>query len=87
MRLMAERNPDAALRELFSGLEALLKTPDVATTLATRGVNTSLALVALDGVQAYLEGNKVRAIDDLGTVVDEIRARHEGAAARERERS
>jgi hypothetical protein len=84
---MARKNADAALSELFAGLQALLKTPDVATTLASRGVNTSLALVALDGVQAYLEGNKVRAIDDLGTVVDEIRARHEAASARARERS
>lgn len=84
---MAEKNADAALRELFSGLEALLKTPDVAHTLAARGVNTSLALVALDGVQAYIDGNKLRAIDDLGTVVDEIRARHEASEQRQRERS
>jgi hypothetical protein len=84
---MGEKNPDATLRELFKSIEALIKTPDVATALAARGVNTSLAQVALDGIQAYLEGNKPRAIDDLGTVVEEIRARHEASQTRERERS
>lgn len=84
---MAEKNVDATFHELFASLQTLLKTPNVAHTLAARGVNTSLALVAIDGVQEYLAGNKLRAVDDLGTVVEEIRARHEASEQRERERS
>ena len=42
-----------------------------------RGINTSLALLAVQGIVAYLEGNKRRASEDLGTVADEIRARLE----------
>ncbi len=84
---MAEKNTDAALRESFEGLEALLKTPDVGHTLAARGVNTSIGLIALQGVRAYLEGQKTRAMDDLETALDEIRARDEAARRRESERS
>jgi hypothetical protein len=66
----------AALR-LLQDVEALLKNPQLALDFARGGVNTSIALIAVQGLAAYLDGNKSRAADDLGTAVDEIRARLE----------
>ena len=63
------------LGETFDDLDALLKNDDVGAELSAKGVNISLALTALAGLRAYLEGDKVRAIDDLGTAVEEIAAR------------
>ena len=40
-----------------------------------RGVNIALALTAANGLRAYLAGDKSTAIDDLGTVAEEIAAR------------
>jgi hypothetical protein len=64
-----------ALSGLLSEIEALLKNASVGMELAKRGVNTSVALVAVQGVAAYVEGNKRRAADDLATAAEEIRAR------------
>jgi hypothetical protein len=50
-------------------------------------VNTSLALVAVQGLRAYLRGNKVQALEDLGTVVEELESRLEASRQRERESS
>jgi hypothetical protein len=61
--------------DLFSELDQLLKNADVATVLAGQGINISLALVAADGLRAYLRGDKAQAAEDLGTVAEEIRAR------------
>ncbi len=69
---------DRALREiddLFDELDTLLKTPEVGAILTEAGVNTSLAMVAADGLRAYLHGEKARAADDLSTVGEEIAAR------------
>lgn len=66
------------MRELFevlTDLETLLKNGEVGADLAARGVNTSLALVAVDGLRAYFDGDKVKAHEDLGTVAEEIRGR------------
>lgn len=63
------------LAEVFDDLETLLKNNDVGDALAARGVNVSLALVGLDGLRAYVQGDKARAVDDLGTVAEEIAAR------------
>ena len=43
--------------------------------LTTRGINTSLALVGAEGLQAYVHGDKARAAEDLATVAEEIAAR------------
>jgi hypothetical protein len=67
-------SPAAAIR-LLQDVEALLKEPQLALAFARRGVNTSLALIAVQGLVAYLDGDKSRAADDLGTAVEEIRAR------------
>jgi hypothetical protein len=63
--------------QLLQDLEGLLKDPRLALDFGRRGINTSLALVAVQGLIAYFDGNKLRAADDLGTVADEIRARLE----------
>jgi hypothetical protein len=69
------RDGSAAAILLLREVEGLLKNAHLALDFSRRGVNTSLALVAVQGLMAYLEGNKVRAADDFGTVVEEIRAR------------
>jgi hypothetical protein len=63
------------LDEVFEDLVTLLKNPDVGTALAERGVNTSLAIVAAEGLQAYVSGDKARAHEDFATVAEEIAAR------------
>ncbi len=68
-------DPTAELRELLGELDSMLKNPDVIGALAERGVNASLALVALDGLGAYLVGDKVQAAEDLRTVAEEIEGR------------
>jgi hypothetical protein len=70
-----QRDGRAAATALLEEVEALLKDPQLALDFGRRGVNTSLALLGVQGVIAYLDGNKVRAADDLGTVAEEIRAR------------
>lgn len=67
----------ATLNKLFQEVEALLKSAGVGMELAKRGVNTSVALVAIQGLSAYLQGDKRRAADDLATAAEEIRARME----------
>jgi hypothetical protein len=63
------------LVKLLSEVESLLKSAGVGMELAKRGVNTSVALIAVQGVAAYVQGDKRRAADDLATAADEIRAR------------
>lgn len=65
----------AELEDVFDELDVLLKNPEVGAALAESGVNVSLAMVAADGLRAYLQGNKVRAQEDLSTVAEEIAAR------------
>lgn len=68
-------DPARELDALCGELVDLLKSPDVMTSLSARGVNASLALLAMDGVRAYLAGDKEQAADDLGTVAEEIAGR------------
>lgn len=76
-RVSEQRDGRAAAIALLEGAEALLKDPRMALDFGRHGVNTSLALVGVQGLIAYLDGNKRRAADDLGTVAEEIRARLE----------
>jgi hypothetical protein len=71
--------------ELFDDIDALLKNVDVGAVLTERGVNASLVMVAIDGVRAYLKGDKARAAEDLSTAAEEIASRHEASRERERE--
>lgn len=63
------------LVEVFEDLDTLLKHPDVATELAARGVNQSLAIVAAEALLAYVKGEKARAAEDFDTVAEEIASR------------
>jgi hypothetical protein len=65
----------AALDEALAALAAALKRPDVAAALTVRGVNASLALTAAYGLEAYVQGDKAAAIDELSTAVEEIATR------------
>ena len=70
-----ELDPRAEIAAVLDDLEALLKNGDVIGALTGRGVNASLALLALDGLRGYLAGDKAAAADDLATVAEEIRGR------------
>jgi hypothetical protein len=75
---MVERYGSAATAvRLLRDVESLLKHPSVAMELGRGGVNTSIALLAIQGVEAYLEGNRRRAAEDLTTAAEEILARME----------
>ena len=79
---MDARTALAQLDDLFEELEELLKRSEAAEGLAERSVNSSIALVAAQGLRAYVKGNKEQAADDLATAAEEVKARL--AAARER---
>ncbi len=68
-------DPSAELGAVLDDLEALLKDGAVIGALTGRGVNASLALVAVSGLRAYLAGKKEDAAEDLATVAEEIRGR------------
>lgn len=68
-------DPTAELTAVLEDLEALLKNGEVIASLTTRGINSSIALVALTGLRAYLEGRKADAAEDLGTAAEEVRGR------------
>ena len=70
-------DPSREVSSVMDELEDLLKNGDVIAALSNKGINASLALVAIDGLRAYLEGRKAQAADDLGTVAEEIRGRLE----------
>jgi hypothetical protein len=70
------------LDSLLIELERLLKTPEVSMSLGSRGVNTSIALLAAQGLRAYVAGNKAQAAEDLATAADELGARLEFARNR-----
>ncbi|HQY60339.1 MAG: hypothetical protein IPF92_04395 [Myxococcales bacterium] len=70
----------APLEHAFSELERLLKDREVGCALAERGLNVSLALVACDGLRAYLDGHHARAAEDLATAAEEIAARYRRAS-------
>jgi len=72
---MADRSDIERIEQLLVELEARLKSPGAADELAERGVNTSLALVAVQGVRAYVRGDKAQAAEDLGVAAEEIRHR------------
>lgn len=78
---------DDEIDQLFDELDQLLKNVEVGAILAERGVNVSLAITLADGVRAYLQGDKDRAVADLGTAVEEIATRAARARAEKAEMS
>jgi len=73
--MMSSDGTAMTLKKLLGEVEGLLKGPTVGAELARRGVNTSIALLAVQGVSAYLEGHKREAADDLASAAEEIQAR------------
>lgn len=65
----------AELDEVLDELDQLLKNPDVGSELAALGVNTSLAMTLAYGLRAYLQGDKEKALLELGTATEEIATR------------
>ncbi len=65
--------------DVLGELETLLKHPEAGATFAERGVNISLALLLVDGVRAYLNGDRARAAEDLGDAAHEIASRMNAA--------
>ena len=63
------------LEDVLDELDALLKNNELGGELAERGINIALALTAASGLRAYLRGDKVTAMSDLGTAAEEIAAR------------
>jgi hypothetical protein len=61
-----------AVFDLLSEVESMLKLPSNTIELARRNVDARVALAAVKGLVAYLEGDRLRAIDDLATAADEI---------------
>jgi hypothetical protein len=81
------QNPETRVDTMLGEIERLLKLSDLGAALSERGVNTSLALMAVQGLRAYLRGNKVQAAEDLGTVAEELGARLAASQQRSRESS
>jgi hypothetical protein len=54
--------PFEELLVVLDELTMLLKNPDVTAVLSEKRVNASLALVAADGLRAYVEGNRAEEI-------------------------
>ena len=67
--------PENEIDDVFEELETLLKNPDVVAALTAKGVNTSLATMAMDGLHEYLRGDRAKAIDELSQFVEEVKAR------------
>lgn len=72
---MTKSAATAELEDVFQELEVLLKNPEIGAELAERGVNVSLAMTLADGLRAYLQGDKEKALLELATATDEIAAR------------
>lgn len=66
-----------AVSRLLTEVEELLKQPSVTFELGKRRVNASIALLAVQGLVAYVNGDERRASDDLQTAFEEIKARRE----------
>jgi hypothetical protein len=70
-----EHDVGSDLSKLLEQLEALVKEPTFTLRLGAKGINSSLLLVAVQGLRAYVLGRKIEAAEDFETVAEEIRAR------------
>lgn len=68
-------DPTAEIEALLGELDDLLKNGDVSAVLAVKGINASVALLASQGLAAYLRGQKAEAADDLRAAAEEINDR------------
>jgi len=65
-------DPTHEIEEILSDLDRLLKNGDVASALADKGINASLALLGSQALAAYLQGRKEQAAEDFLAVSEEI---------------
>lgn len=64
------------LEDALADLETLLKNGEVLAELTERGLNASLAMLAVEALEAYLvAGDRAKAAEDFATVAEEIQAR------------
>jgi hypothetical protein len=68
-------DPSREISAVLDDLDALLKNGDVIGALTIRGINASLALVAVSGLRHYLQNQKAEAAEDFSTVAEEIQSR------------
>ena len=68
-------SPLQEIDDVLEDLETLLKNTDVTSALAEKNVNASLAMLALDGLAAYLRGDKTKALEELHDFFDEVEHR------------
>ena len=68
-------DPVVEIGAVLDDLEAMLKNGEVIAALTGKGVNASIALVAVEGLRHYIENKKSEAADDFDTVTAEIRSR------------
>lgn len=80
------KGPLGELGVVLEELDTLLKNPDVGAALADRGVNISLALVGVEGLRAYIEGDKERAAEEFSTLAEEVTSRLQASRALPRDR-
>jgi len=73
-------SPLEEIDDVFQELEQLLKNPDVGGALTEKGINTSLAMLAMDGLHAYLRGEKTKSVEDLTHFCEEVTARAKASA-------
>lgn len=74
-------DPAKEIESVLGELDDLLKNGDVTSSLAERGINSSLAILASQALAAYLRGEKAQAADDFQAVSEEIRDRLSLAAS------
>lgn len=72
---------DKEFEQVFAEILTLVKMGETGELLADRGVNTSLVMLGLDGLRAYIAGEKLKAAEDFETLAEELRIR--SAASRE----
>lgn len=65
-------DPSAEVFEAIEQVRTILQRGEVHGDLTQRGVNVSLALLAVDGLREYLRGERERAGEDFATVAEEI---------------
>lgn len=79
-------DPRIDLKRMLSEIESMLKEGGVVASLTSRGINASIALLAVQGLRAYvIENDKAQAAQDFSTVAEEIFGRLANAAMAESE--
>jgi hypothetical protein len=81
MHSAAQIDPTGEIETVLGELNDLLKNGDVGTALAVKGINGSVAILAIQALTSYLRGDKAQAADDFQAVSEEIKDRLSLAAA------